>query len=296
MEHDRFDDLAKKVFSGSSRRRVVAGALASVVGAGVAAVTGVDAKKGKGKSKKGKAKGEFVCTAANANAGLPFGCEPGSCCASTPAGNGPSCINTGLQANSDFCGAPLGTVGVNPGEGVCRKCPAGTRCSGAPDFICVCDAVTCSDGCCIPAGEIGNDDDICVKNGSGEPVNTDDPFFNGAYVCGTGGSICNVCSVGTLFSGCCTATGACSAGTANAACGSNGKTCDICLNDSSCGIDQACTGGTTTTTTTVSPTTTPAPCPVNKKGKQKTACGSNCCGRKQKCITASDGTQRCKKK
>lgn len=284
MEQDRFDDLAKKVFSGSSRRRVIGGALASVVGAGVAAVTGVDAKKGKGKAKKGKAKGEFVCTAANA-AGE---CGANACCATTPAGNGPSCVNVGVQANSDFCGDPAAG-----GAGVCRKCPAGTRCSGFPNFLCVCDPTSCSDGCCIPAGSIGNDDDICVKNGSGEPVNTDDPFFSGAYVCGVGGSTCNVCSVGTLFSGCCTPTGACSAGTANAACGSNGQTCEVCQNDSTCGIDQACTGGTTTPAPTTAPPTTPAPCGFNKKGKPKVTCGTACCGPKRGCNGA--GT-KCGKK
>jgi len=277
MEQDRFDALAKKVFEGSSRRRVLGGALASVVGAGVAAVTGVDAKKGKGKAKKGKAKGEFVCTAGNALGA----CGGNACCSTTPAGNGPACVDVGVQAGGQTCGA---------GGTVCRTCPAGTRCSGAPFFRCVCDASTCSDGCCIPSGFVGNDDDICVKNGSGEPVNTDDPFFNGAYVCGVGGSICNACSVGTLFSGCCTPTGACSAGTANAACGSNGKTCEVCQNDSSCGVDQACTGGTTTTTP--APTTAP-PCGFTKGGNPKVTCGTACCGPKRGCNGA--GT-KCGKK
>lgn len=286
MEQDRFDALAKKVFAGSSRRRVVGGALASVLGVGVAAITGADAKNGKGKAKKGKgkSKGEFVCTTGNANNPPPFGCGPNACCQSTPAGNGPACVGSDLQAGTQTCGsAPFG-------EGVCRTCPTGTRCSGFPDFRCVCDPTTCSDGCCIPSGFIGNDDDICVKNGSGEPVNTDDPFLNGAYVCGVGGSICNVCSVGTLFSGCCTPTGACSAGTANAACGSNGKTCEVCQNDSSCGVDQACTGGTTTTTP--APTTAP-PCGFTKGGNPKVTCGTACCGPKRGCNGA--GT-KCGKK
>lgn len=290
MEQDRFDDLAKKVFSGSSRRRVIGGALASVVGAGVAAVTGVDAKKGKGKAKKGKgrAKGEFTCTAANANRKRLGGCASRTaCCSSTPAGNGPACVEASVQAGSQTCGDP-----VAGGAGVCRTCPEGTRCSGAPLFRCVCDPTTCN-GCCIDNGALP-DDDQCIANGSGAPVNSPNPDYDGSFVCGTGGSICNVCSVGTLFAGCCSSTGFCSAGTSNANCGSNGELCETCQNDSECGIDQACTGGTTTTTTT---TTTANPCGLTRKGKQKIRCGDAtpavCCAPGRGCKSDNSG---CKKK
>ena len=291
MEQDRFDDLVKQVFAGSSRRRVVGGAIASVVGAGFAAVTGVEAKKGKAKAKKGKAKGEFVCTAANANDPLQGGCPPGSCCQSTPAGNNAACVAAGVQAGSQTCGDPTAKPA---GGGVCRTCPTGTRCSGAPDFRCVCDPTTCSNGCCIP-GFTAADDDVCVANGSGAPVSSSNPDYDGTFVCGTAGSICTVCSIGgTLFSGCCTASGACSGGTSNANCGSNGQLCETCQNDAECGVDQACTGGTTTPSPTS--TTTLAPCPIAKNGKQKIRCGQTCCGRKQECKTADDGTQHCKRK
>jgi len=275
MEQDRFDDLAKKVFSGSSRRRVLGGAIASVLGAGVAAVAGTDAKKGKGKAKKGKAKGEFTCTAGNA-----FGaCGPTACCASTPAGNAPACVEESVQAGSQTCGA---------GGTVCSTCPTGTRCSGAPLFRCVCDPATC-DGCCIDNSGTG-DNDQCIANGSGAPVNSPNPFYDGSFVCGTGGSFCNPCSFGTVLAGCCTSTGACSAGTSNANCGSNGELCQTCQNDSSCGIDQACTGGTTTTTP--APTTAP-PCGFTKGGNPKVTCGTACCGPKRGCNGA--GT-KCGKK
>jgi hypothetical protein len=289
MEQDRFDDLAKKVFSGSSRRRVIGGALASALGVGVAAVTGADAKnkkaKAQGKNKKGRAKGEFTCTAANANVPALGGCaSPTACCSSTPAGNGPACVEAAVQTGSQTCGDP-----ALAGAGVCRTCPTGTRCSGAPLFRCVCDPTTC-EGCCIDNAAIGENDQ-CIANGSGAPVNSPNPDYDGSFVCGTGGSICNVCSVGTLFAGCCTASGACSAGTSNANCGSNGELCETCQNDSECGIDQACTGGTTTTTP--APTTAP-PCGFTKGGNPKVTCGTACCGPKRGCN--GDGTKCGKKK
>jgi len=297
MEQDRFDDLAKKVFSSSSRRRVVGGAIASVVGAGVAAVTGVSAKNDKGRGKaraqgkkgKGKAKGEFTCTAANANNPGAGGCaNPLACCASTPGGVGPNCVDFGLQAGGSLCGD------VGTGVGVCRTCPTGTRCSGFPLFRCVCDSTSCANGCCINnIGLPGSPSDTCVANGSGAPVSSANPQFDGSYVCGKGGGQCSVCSVGTLFAGCCTSTGACSGGTSNAACGSSGQECKICENDSSCGTDQACTGGTTTTTTTPAPTTTPGPCGFTGGGNPKVTCGTACCGPKRGCNGA--GT-KCGKK
>lgn len=324
MEQDRFDELAKQVFSGSSRRRVIGGALASVVGLGVAAVTGVDAKKGKAKAKKGKAKGEFVCTAANANivacatvacttdvqcnnvgcfgapacvAGFCTGdpgntdgaCPLGSCCQSTPAGvSEPGCIPFAQQSAAGVIGDAGG------GSGVCITCPAGTL--GDPvTGRCVCSALSCPDGCCIDNTGFSSTDQ-CIANGSGAPVNSVNPGVDGNYVCGTGGVSCladsSICSVGTLFSGCCSAQGFCVAGTSNNACGSGGELCEVCQNDSSCGIDQACTGGTTTTTTT----TTAAPACTGNKVQCGTGAGAVCCGPKRKCKDEGNGTFRCGKK
>ena len=94
-----------------------------------------------------------------------------------------------------FCGDP------GLGSGVCRKCPDGTRCSGFPNLPSVCAAsVSCPHwaAASTTAGAIGSDDDSVVhRNGSGEPVNSRNPFFDGSFVCGTGGSFCNVCSLGT---------------------------------------------------------------------------------------------------
>lgn len=267
MDQERFDELAKTLSSGASRRKMIGGAIAGLVGAGLAKVSGADAK-GKKKNGKRKAGKEATCS--------PNPCPAGSCCSETPAGSGPSCTDVTTQI-------VVGTIcGNTTGGGVCRTCPAGTRCSAVAGGIrCVCSRATCATGCCIPGPAIGATDDVCVQNGSGAPVNLPAPF-NGVFVCGTGGGTCNICSNlggGPRFTGCCDANGTCRVGTENIACGAGGQTCAVCQNDSSCGADQACTGGTTTTTTT-----TPGPCadgrPRCTTGGLSVCCeqGFNCTG------------------
>jgi len=344
MEQDRFDQLAKKVFSSSSRRRVVGGAIASVVGAGVAAVTGASAKGDKGKAKgenkkakgenkkgKGKTRGEFLCTAANANTNVacntvtcstsqdcvaagcnpPFcvggvcagggntntACPAGSCCLTTPAGSGRTCVTAGLQTGTQTCGDPAAG-----GGGVCRTCPAGTRCSGETGnantrFRCICDSVTCGNGCCIQ--NTGTTADQCVQNGTGSLINSSNPAFNGASVCGTGGGTCNLCSTpgGLTFRGCCGATGTCEQGTSTPNCGTNGNVCTNCStqNAASTCVAQACTvvpttaAPTTAAPTTAAPTTTIAPCAAGTV-RCGTAVPAVCC---KKCNGKNTG---CKKK
>lgn len=280
MDHERFDELAKTLSSGASRRKMIGGAIAGLVGVGVAKVSGADAK-GKKKNGKRKAGKEATCS--------PNPCPPGSCCTVTPPGSGASCTDLATQIST---GTICGSDGA--GGGVCHNCPAGTRC--AIDIItgalkCVCNRASCPDGCCIPSTAIGGgatDDDICVRNGSGEPVNLPAPF-NSVFVCGTAGSFCNICSTpGGLFTGCCDANGACRAGTSNNNCGSDAQLCAVCANDSTCGTDQACTGGTTTTTTT-----TPGPC---ADGRPRCTTGglSVCC--EAKFVCTGSGCVRKKKK
>ncbi len=310
MDQERFDNLAKKVFDSSSRRRVLGGALASALGAGVAAVSGIAAKgskgKGKGRSKKGKGKqagAEFTCTAANANDPGQGGCsDPDSCCASTPAGNNPICITVGTQASGtqQFCGKLNNAGPGDQGSGVCRTCPPGTVCSLDADgeIRCICTPGTCPNGCCIN-NDLTDEDDECVQNGSGQAVNSVNPNFDGAFVCGHGGAECNVCSLGTIFSGCCSATGACTAGTTAAQCGSNGEICEDCRAlgpDANC-ASQTCIGGTTTTTAgpTTTTTTTAATCPAGKK-PCPTATGLLCCGKKKRCRNSGTADAKCKKK
>ena len=121
MDQERFDELAKKVFDTSSRRRVLGGALAGLFGATAAKVADVAAKgkgkgkgagaeqhkgkgkgagaeqhkgKGKGKNRKGKAKGEFTCTAANAN--FEF-------CFDVPCATDADCFAVGCNGGAGSC-------------------------------------------------------------------------------------------------------------------------------------------------------------------------------------------------
>jgi len=351
MDQERFDELARKVFDSSSRRRVLGGALAGLFGATAAKVADA-AGKGKGKSahkkgkhKKGKAKGEFTCTAANANntfcdnvactpgatgdqqcadvgcgtgpggsaaagdCNVVFGdcsgngqggnlttnnaCPPGTCCNSTAAGvANPSCVDLVSQET----GGVEGLCGDLGGEGVCRKCPAGTHCR--PDFVtgvlrCICDVTTCPDGCCI-SNSATDDDDQCIANGTGKRVSSTNPAFDGEFVCGTGGAFCDDC--GSFFSGCCNVAGQCVNGEAALECGSNGVICQNCTDlgpDATC-ASQTCVGGTTTTTSTTGTTGTTG----TTSTSTTTACAGKlcssgtCCPNNKKCKSGGG----CKKK
>lgn len=287
MDHDHFDQLAKTLASGASRRTVLGGAIAGIIGTSLASVTAIAAKgnkhRGQHNRKKGKGKkagAEFTCTAANANNPALGGCPPFTCCASTAGGLGPQCVDFGAQSGSQFCGSG--------GVGVCRTCPAGTKCSGFPFFRCVCDNSTCSTGCCInnaaiaPANTV---DDQCVQNGSGTPVSSVNPAFDGDFVCGTGGSLCSNCG-STIFAGCCTAGGTCSLGTTGNNCGNSGELCEVCTDGAECGADQTCSGGTTTTTTT----TTAAPC------AGKLCASGTCCPNNKVCKSGGGCKNKRKKK
>ena len=74
MDQERFDELAKKVFDASSRRRVLGGALASVFGAGSPRwpMSRRRARaKARGKHKKGKAKGAVRLHRSECQCGVP---------------------------------------------------------------------------------------------------------------------------------------------------------------------------------------------------------------------------------
>lgn len=293
MDHERFDELAKTLSSGASRRKVIGGAIAGLVGASIAKVSGADAKGGK-KGRKKKVGKESLCTPAETGlCALQAGCcnptgDPALQCITIPQQN----VNAAVKQPG-----PCGNIG-----GTCRTCPAGTYCVGpANNRHCVCDFQSCPNGCCQQIdGNFGTGvgNYVCVENGSGQRQP------DGGFYCGTGPgpfniftSTCNYC--GDTFSGCCTADGACNAGTSNAACGTRGEICDVCANDSSCGVDQACTGATTQPpecptgqtkcgTACVDLATNPSNCG---------ACGNDCpaCGRRRR-RECQGGTCGCSKK
>jgi hypothetical protein len=280
MDQKRFDNLTRTLASGSSRRKVLGGALAGVIGAGIAAVSGTAAKGKKNRKKgNGRAGAEFTCTAANAN----VVCDNQSCCASTAGGLGPICVTEGTQRSGtqQFCGDK------NDGSGVCRTCPPGTVCSEDADneIRCICTPSTCPTGCCIN-NDLTDEDDECVQNGSGAPVNSVNPDFDGNSVCGFGGSECTICSIGTIFAGCCTPTGACNAGTTGISCGSGGGLCEACPAGSNC-INQTCE-----TTAPCGPATCGQGC-CNAAGACLNGTSNNACGEGGVACTACGAGQIC---
>ena len=147
----RMDPEVLAAMAEAARYFVDIDALNRAVGQRIAAVTGADAKdkKGKARAKKGKTRGEFTCTAANANVPAQGGCQAGECCQSTPAGNNATCVGIFAQLNTQTCGN-------NAGQGVCRTCPTGTK-GGLRGgvLVCICDSSTCANGCCIPGAAAG---------------------------------------------------------------------------------------------------------------------------------------------
>lgn len=235
MDQERFDNLTRMLASGRSRRTVLGGVLAGL-GAGLASVSGLPAQ-GK-KKRKGRVGAEFTCAGPNGSPSNP--CPGGTCCASTAPGvANPSCVDVITQ----IAGPEGGLCGDASGEGVCRRCPAGTKCAidfNTGDVRCICSVNTCEEGCCIDNGGNGADDQ-CIPNGFGQPVSSPNPAFDGTFVCGTGGGFCEFCGTG-VFNGCCTAAGFCSSGTTGNNCGNSGELCEECPAGEECGIDQTCTG------------------------------------------------------
>jgi len=258
MDPKQFDKLAASV----GRRTILGGALAGILGLGTATLA--DAAKGKvaGKKKTKQRVGkEVICTGPGANP-LLGQCPVGTCCVPTGPTQPVSCL-TPAQQTTAFCGN--GNTG-----GPCIACPTGTRCVAGS---CVCDATTCQNGCCTTADPVTGRQQ-CIQNGSGQAVQTAFPGIPaGSFVCGTGGGICNVCSTGgQTFSGCCTAQGACIAGTAGSNCGTSGLTCQVCTVNQTCGLNQQCSNNFAPPV----PPVPPAPAPAPVCGSTQRLCGGIC--------------------
>ena len=255
MDQERFDQLARTLVSGSSRRRVLGGAIAGLFGASVATVAGIEAKskkkrhrKGAKHKKKGRVRAASTCSAADI---LTCSLIPGGACCNPTDDPALSCVSIAEQ-DAQAAGKQPGICGST--NDTCFTCPTGTYCAGAPGTrYCACDADSCGEGncCAFVGGDFGFQ---CIANGSG--TRADD----GEFYCGVGGGdvigtppppapgpgsdTCNQCSVGTgLFSGCCTDDGFCNSGTTGNNCGSGGNACAVCENGGECGLDQTCTGG-----------------------------------------------------
>lgn len=270
MDQERFDRIARTLGCTGSRRGVVGGLLAGLVGAGIARFTEADAK-GQGKKSKGKAKGKKrgknqgrVGAQALCDANQLAVCQANNACCSTLEGQG--CITVGTQNHTGQSGegGPCGDAGS-----VCTFCAPGTRCTtdGQGNQVCVCDGSSCPNGCC--SNGTGNPG-ICQRNGSG--------------VCGVGGVACGACP-----NGCCDVnTGACQQGNEDFACGTGAVLCANCGPGGDCLPSKTCN--------TCSPATCDGCCDngVCRPGNANNACGDfgavcQKCPTGQRCLNSDFG-------
>jgi hypothetical protein len=240
MDQERFDQLARVISTGSSRRKMLGGMVAGLFGVGAAKLGDVAAKgkhkqrnhKGAAKGKKGKgvhAEQTSFCTGATD----PVNC-PNGCCSNPAAG-----VFICQQNGHGFCGRggiacvaqPAGTccdpatgatvTPLPPGPGVVGQCGtstvAGTATVPGNGGLCT----PCPNGCCL-APDTGQFGTQCVANGSGHCG------VNGVTC--DGGSGCNpaVPGNGPIEQQCCTASGNCAPGTVVSQCGSSRHICEVC--------------------------------------------------------------------
>ncbi|MBZ5637609.1 MAG: hypothetical protein LAO51_02510 [Acidobacteriia bacterium] len=202
--------------------------------------------------------GACVCNTAS----CPTGCCSGTTC-TTPSVSacgigGVACLACGADADSCVDGACQ--CGSAP------ACGAGQRCSNG---TCVCDSVSCPNGCC--SGSVCTTPSVSAcGTGGGACVTCDaitaNSCVNGVCQCGSGpacsaGQQCVngacVCNATSCASGCCSGT-TCTAPPNPSACGIGGAACfdcgltgDACLGGvcrcdggSACGSGQRCFNGT----------------------------------------------------
>jgi hypothetical protein len=262
MDQERFDQLARAVSSGSSRRTILGGVIAGLFGAGAARLTDVAAKgkhkkrshkKGpaKHKKRKGGARAQEVIGPCE-GATDPTNC-PAGCC--RPVGAAFECVANGTDGLCGIggvaCQALTGSQCCDATSGARVSVPAGNcggrdSAAGYPGGLCT----PCPNGCCggtfslITPGR-----GLCIENGDGR--------------CGLGGVYCDSaasCSVavsGTPSGQCCTADGGCASGSFVQSCGSGRHLCEVCTGINPTCISGACQSG--------------APCPP-----PQTACNGSC--------------------
>jgi hypothetical protein len=220
MDLSRFDALTKTLGAAGSRRRVLGGLAAGLLGAaasvaGAAAKGDTHAKGGKGNNGTGKRgtgkRGVQPSVAETCIAGGPNVCDPGFCCAAATGQFGRCMRNT-----DQVCGGAAS-------HGTCVTCQTGVECV---DGACVCDATSCPNGCCI-TDQDGNL--YCIPNGTTQPGTPT------KSTCAVGGGACP--ALGSC-SGCCTANGTCSTANDTANCGKSGL-CQACPNGT-CDANGVC--------------------------------------------------------
>lgn len=223
MDSQRFDDLARRLASGTSRRGLIKGGLVAGLVGGALGLRGA-----------GSVGAATPCTSGRQCSSRR--CVDGFCCNAACTGQCEACNVPGREGTcSPVTGTPVGNRQRCPGAGVCQAACDGvtrTRCAAFPGPETVCGASTCIGGWQTTYA--------CGGNGTCHPTTTS----CGLYVCSAAGTAClTTCAssadcVGAAFC----ANGVCQGDkplgqgcTSNDQCQSG-----LCVDGACC--DQACTG------------------------------------------------------
>jgi len=258
MDQERFDQLARKISSASSRRTMLGGMVAGLFGAGIAKLGDAAAKTGKTKHKKVKthkdsAKGKkgkdsavhkeqvVLCAGPTDAVNCPNGCclPVGATFQCIANGQGGLCGIHGQvcsapvaigQCCDPISGTPVAPPAANPATGTPGTC--GTATATIPGGVCQ----ACPNGCCAApaAGQFGTQ---CKANGTGN--------------CGLLGVPCNsgttcdptIPANGSAAIQCCTSSGNCTQGVTVSACSSGRNLCQVCPGPNQTCLTGACQAG-----------------------------------------------------
>ncbi len=250
MDDRRFDNLARAVAGGASRRQMVKG-----LGGGIAALLGLGRFARLGAQELVPLGGQCSAFGANAEcsqAGTPTGGVAVICSDNGVARDGSfnCCRNAGGVCSADFhcCGAALCTNGLCGGGGV-SQLPLGSQCTATSQCGQEGGSVVCSDNGLLRDGSLN-----CCRNAGGACAV--DASCCGALLCA--GGVCGGAPSGNLSLGAvCTANSECSQAGGAVVCADNGLASDgafnccrnqggACANGASCCASLNCVGGVCT--------------------------------------------------
>lgn len=239
MDSQRFDNLARLLAGGISRRRVLRGLLTGIVLGREAIPHVTEAMVPSRDTYDGPppCQSDSDCSTDGTIVCLESGCcHKENVCIDICCTDGTECSCSG-----DVCTCDDSTTTTTTTEAPCscveKACGDSDGCGGFCQGPCPDDGQTCQDGQCVC------DPESCSGccSGSACLAGTDLGF------CGTGGVDCFACASGqrclegacvcdaTSCGGCCSSGGTCLAGTDSGACGTDGEDCVECTGVDSCG-------------------------------------------------------------
>jgi len=242
VDEQRFDDLARALAGGASRRRIVKGMMAGLAGALLGSGRGRAARAQQTVALGGQCSA-FGANAECSQAGTPAGGVPVICSDNGVLRDGTfnCCRNAGGVCSADFqcCGAALCANGICGGGGT-TGLPLGSQCTATSQCSQAGGAVVCGDNGFLRDGATN-----CCRNEGG--VCTGEAGCCGALPCVNG--VCGGTAASGLPPGAlCTASAECSQSGGPTVCGGNGVANDGALNccraeGGACANAAACCGG-----------------------------------------------------